>query len=188
MYRSSEGAHARLGRILWLPYYVARRVYLWGARGVQGARIAAREWLIGLAHRLADRTDPLSQWRYRREQFVQFYERYDQLVDLLCWAARDTVHDGCDERYQEVRQWMLRHYPAIRRTLLPFVQQVWRERGETLREDPFVQMFSAPHVMQVIEQDSGDLLGRIILTREVLARYDAHLRLQAEHCHRRGLR
>jgi hypothetical protein len=42
------------------------------------------------------------------------------------------------------------------------------------QEDPFERLFTPPHVMQVIENDEGDLLGRIIVTRDIVARYDAH--------------
>lgn len=188
MHHSPEGAQTRWLRVYWRPYYWVRRVYWWGVHGARHVTLAFRERLSSVAHRLLDRTDPLSQYQHRREQFLQFYEQYELLVDLLCWAARDTVHDGCDQRYQRVRQWMRANYPIIRHALLPFTRELLRERREDLRGDLFEPLFAPPHVMQVIEQDSGDLLERIILTREVLSRYDAHLRMQIDRYSGRTLR
>jgi hypothetical protein len=99
---------------------------------------------------------------------------------VLCWAARDTVHDGCDEKYQQVRDWMLKHYAPVRRAMAPVIRQVLAEADNNPQEDPFEKLFAPAHVMQVIESDGGDLLGRIILTRDIVARYDAHLRAKIE--------
>jgi len=64
--------------------------------------------------------------------------------------------------------------------MAPFIRQVLSEGDGNPQEDPFEKLFAPVHVMQVIEGDEGDLLGRIILTREIVARYDAHLRAQID--------
>lgn len=180
MHRSQESAEVRWLRAQWARYYLLRRCYLWAAKGVRTFAIWVRDAMSQVAHWILDRTDPLAKYQRQREQFLAFYDRYEQLVDVLCWAARDTVHDGCDEQYQQVRNWLMDNYSAVRRTLEPFIQQAVAENGGDARKDPFEQLFAPAHVMQVIEQDEGDLLGRIILTREIVARYDTHLRAQIE--------
>jgi hypothetical protein len=180
MHRSQESTQVRWLRAQWTRYYLLRRCYLWAFRGARVLAAWAREGAACVAHWVLERTDPLTQYQRQREQFVAFYEQYEQLIDVLCWAARDTVHDGCDERYQQVREWMMQHYAPVRRALKPFIQQVLAEQEGNPHEDPFEKMFAPPHVMQVIEQDAGDLLARIICTREIVARYDAHLRAQIE--------
>lgn len=180
MHRSEQSAEVRWLRAQWLRYYLLRRVYLWAARGIRTFVLWVRERVSLAAHNILERTDPLAQYQRQREQFVAFYDRYEQLVDLLCWAARDTVHDGCDEKYQQVREWLVQHYAPVRRAMAPFIQQVLSEGDGNPHEDPFAKLFEPAHVMQVIEQDEGDLLGRIILTREIVTRYDAHLRMQIE--------
>lgn len=180
MQSSRESAEVRWLRGQWARYYFLRRCYLWAARGIRAFIIWVREGASGKAHRVLERTDPLAQYRRQREQFLTFYDRYEQLVDVLCWAARDTVHDGCDEKYQQVRKWFLQHYALVRRAMAPFIQQVLSQQGGNPREDPFARLFMPAHVMQVIEQDEGDLLSRIILTREIVTLYDAHLRTQLE--------
>jgi hypothetical protein len=153
---------------------------LWAVQGFRTVAIWVQDGVSQVAHWVLEHTDPLAQYQRQREQFITFYEQYEQLVDVLCWAARDTVHDGCDEQYQQVRRWMLQHYAPVRRTLAPFIRQVLTERDGNPREDPFEKLFAPEHVMQVIEQDEGDLLERILCTRDIIARCDAHLRAQIE--------
>lgn len=186
MQSSRESTEVRWLRAQWARYYLLRRCYLWAARGIRTFVIWIREGASVVAHWVLERSDPLAQYRRQREQFLAFYERYEQLIDVLCWAARDTVHDGCDEQYQQVRTWLLQHYTPVRRALAPFIQQVLSEQPGNMQEDPFANLFAPAHVMQVIEQDEGDLLGRIILTRDIVARYDAHLRTQLEKHSQRG--
>jgi len=180
MHRSQEGAEVRWLRAQWTRYYLIRHCYLWAVRGVRAFTAWLRDGMSLVAHRVLERTDPLAQCQRQREQFLAFYEQYEQLVDVLCWAARDTVHDGCDEQYQQVRYWMLKHYAPVRRAMAPVIRQVLAEADGNPQEDPFENLFTPPHVMQVIENDEGDLLGRIIVTRDIVARYDAHLRAQID--------
>ncbi|MDW8320661.1 MAG: hypothetical protein RMM08_04800 [Armatimonadota bacterium] len=180
MHRWQEGAEVRWLRALWSRYYLIRRCYLWAVRGARLLSVWVQDRVSQVAHWILERTDPLAQCKRQREQFLAFYERYDQLVDVLCWAARDTVHDGCDEKYQQIRNWLVKNYAPVRRAMAPFIQQAIFERDVNLQEDPFEKLFAPAHVMQVIEGDEGDLLGRIILTRDIVARYDAHLRAQLD--------
>lgn len=180
MHRSQESAEVRWLRAQWARYYFVRRCYLWAVRAVKAFTTWAQDRMSLVAHWILERTDPLAQYQRRREQFLAFYEQYEQLVDVLCWAARDTVHDGCDEKYQQVRAWLVKHYAPVRRAMAPFIQQAISEGGVDPQEDPFERLFAPAHVMQVIEGDQGDLLGRIILTRDIVARYDAHLRAQLD--------
>jgi len=184
MHRSQESAEVRWLRAQWARYYFIRRCSLWVARGVRAFTAWMQDGMSLVAHWVLERTDPRAQYQRQRERFLTFYEQYEQLVDVLCWAARDTVHDGCDEQYRQVRSWMMKHYAPMRRAMAPFIRQVLSERGSNLREDPFEELFTPAHVMQVIEGDEGDLLGHIILTREIVARYDAHLRTQMEKHHK----
>jgi hypothetical protein len=64
--------------------------------------------------------------------------------------------------------------------MAPVIRQVLAEADNNPQEDPFEKLFAPAHVMQVIENDEGDLLGRIIVTRDIVARYDAHLRAQID--------
>lgn len=184
MHQPQEGAEVRWLRAQWARYYILRRLYLGGVRfarvltnWVQGGVSRAATWLL-------QRTDPLPLFQQQREQFLIFYDRYEQLVDVLCWAARDTIHDGCNERYQQIRGWFLVNYSAVQKMLKPFIRQVMSEQDGNPNEDPFEKLFSSAHVMQVIEQDNGDLMRCIIATRDVIARFDAHLRAQI-HKHQR---
>lgn len=187
MHYSSEGVQRWLRAGGWRFYFSLRHGYLWGVRGVKAGATWARQGVARAAGWILERTDPLAQCRRQREQFLEFYERYEQLVDLLCWAARDTVHDGCDEQYQQVRTWLRQHYAPLRRAMAPVIRQALVEAGGNPQEDPFEPLFAPAHVMQVIEGDAGDLLGRIILTRDIVTRYDAHLRAQLEkHSKRTG--
>lgn len=180
MHRLQESAEVRWLRAQWVRYYLFRRCYLWAVRGMRAFTARVQDGVSLVAHWILERTDPLAQCRRQREQFLAFYEQYEQLVDVLCWAARDTVHDGCDEQYQQVRNWFTEHYAPVRRAMAPIIRQVLAEQDGNPKEDPFEKLFAPAHVMQVIGGDEGDLLGRIIVTREIVARYDAHLRTQVD--------
>ncbi|MDW8289370.1 MAG: hypothetical protein RMM06_01495 [Armatimonadota bacterium] len=180
MHHPQEDAQNWMRAVGWRLYFSLRRGYLWGLLGTRVLAAWAHRGVSRAAHWILQRTDPLAQCRRQREQFLAFYEHYEQLVDLLCWAARDTVHDGCDEQYQRVRAWLRQHYAPLRKAMAPFIRQVLLETGGNPQQDPFEPLFAPTHVMQVIESDAGDLLGRIIITRDIVTRYDAHLRAQLE--------
>jgi hypothetical protein len=82
-------------------------------------------------------------------RLAQFQEQYEELVDLLCWSAKEGVHTNRDARYAEARAWMLRHYPRLRTRLRTHWAETDTER------DPFAALFASPNIEEVINGEGG---------------------------------
>jgi hypothetical protein len=93
----------------------------------------------------------LRAWAKKRSlsRLACFEERYEDLVDLLCWSAKDGIHTDRDARYAEMRRWMQRHYPRVR----PHLHPHWRQ-GDTER-DPFAALFASDNVDEFINGLGG---------------------------------
>ncbi|HLV79783.1 MAG TPA: hypothetical protein VKT32_05850 [Chthonomonadaceae bacterium] len=85
----------------------------------------------------------------RRERITTFEERYEDLVDLLCWAAKDGVHTDRDARYRALRAWMRAHY----RTVRPHLRAYWEEA--TQDADPFAALFQPENVDDILNAPDG---------------------------------
>lgn len=137
-----------------LHWHVTRTAFSRQKRALQelGNRTAEgyRTWWQHITERILA---PLSLRERARQRslarIVQFEERYEDLVDLLCWSAKDGVHTDRDRRYAEARTWMAHHYPRIRPYLLPHWQQDNAER------DPFAALFASENVEEVINGIGG---------------------------------
>lgn len=107
--------------------------------------------------------------RFRAEarhnaEYHKFLKQYEELVDLLCWAAKDGVHTDRDLRYARLRDWMQRHYHRVRPYLRPYLGP-WE--GPL---DPFEELFAPECVDAVI--NSMDGIRYVMQTRSALDAYD----------------
>jgi hypothetical protein len=99
-----------------------------------------------------------------RERVAAFEERYEDLVDLLCWAAKDGVHTDRDARYTALRAWMRAHY----RTVRPHLRAYWTEEAMPAA-DPFEALFAPENVDGIINAAEG--IDVIMRTRAALDAY-----------------
>ncbi|MCS6777617.1 MAG: hypothetical protein RMJ43_04090 [Chloroherpetonaceae bacterium] len=107
-------------------------------------------WRVYVVQRIMT-TVTLRQYRQRRAlaQLRTFETHYEELVDLLCWSAKDGVHTNRDARYTRVRAWMLRYYPRIQAHLRSY----WASSDPS--RDPFLGLFGVEHVDDVIYSIHG---------------------------------
>lgn len=107
-------------------------------------------WRMYVAQRIVA---SLTLRRYRQRRALarlrSFETHYEELVDLLCWSAKDGVHTSRDARYARVRAWMLRHYPRVQASLRPY----WVSSDPS--RDPFLGLFGVEHVDDVIYSIHG---------------------------------
>ncbi len=105
---------------------------------------------------------------------AEFSERYDDLIDLLCWASKDGVHEGRDARYAQLRDWFMRHYEPVRPKLLPLLEAVPEEDctpaapGERTPRDAFESLYLPSDICLVINSDT--VISRIMRTRAAMNR------------------
>lgn len=112
------------------------------------------------------------------ELLERFEDHYQDLVDLLCWSAKDGVHDGRDARYARLRAWFLVHYDVLRPFVLPYLDEqpddrVALEQGQPTPRDAFEALFTPCSVDAII--NSPDVISRIQRTRNALDAYYAEL-------------
>lgn len=101
----------------------------------------------------------------------EFARQFDELVDLLCWSAKEGDHDGRDEQYASLRSWFLTHYEPIRPFLL---NHLAAEPEDTLParpglpapRDAFESLFLPRDVDAIINSDT--VICRIIRTRRAV--------------------
>jgi len=101
----------------------------------------------------------------------EFDNQYQNLVDLLCWSAKDGVHTSQAARYHELRQWFIEHYESVRPVL---IEQLKTEpddfvpvgNGARRSRDAFESLFLPEHVESII--NSENVITRIMRTRTAL--------------------
>jgi hypothetical protein len=103
----------------------------------------------------------------QQAQYAAFFTYYEDLVDLLCWAAKDGVHTERDARYAELRRWMQLNYHRIRPHLRAHLD-TWEGPF-----DPFEELF-APECIDEIINDPA-CIQFMMQTRMALDAYSATL-------------
>jgi hypothetical protein len=108
-----------------------------------------------------ERWDRLAGWFTSRTNFrhralkrqyahlLQFMERYEDMVDLLCWAAREGVQPKMTDRYADLRIHLRRLYRPVRTRL----RRHWQQPD--VKVDPFASLFMPADIEEVINADAG---------------------------------
>jgi hypothetical protein len=109
----------------------------------------------------------------RRDDLVRFYERYEDLVEVLCDAAQYGPNPKLTRQYADLRRWMQEHYPRVRPFLLAYLRDDLSS-GDT--GDAFAGLVSEETLDAFLDRDDGLMISRITRTREALNLYGEHLR------------
>ncbi len=160
------------------------------ARGAQGAW----NWVARIPNivksRLLDRQQAveaaadakrLPTARERHEELVVFYQRYEGLVELLCDSAQYGPDSKQESRYADYRAWMQTNYPSVRKFVSAYLQYdpddvVMSSDPYGSYSDAFESLFAAPTLTEFLRTDDGNMIDRIMRTREALTLYSEHLR------------
>lgn len=126
-------------------------------------------------------TDAAAPAEQEESLLSQFAIRYDALVDLLCWSAKDGIHDGRDRQYTELRTWLLSHYDTVRPVLMRSMTAIDSDtepldEGGKAPRDAFESLFLPASIESLI--NSFAAIERIQRTRDCLeqclAEQDSH--------------
>lgn len=157
-----------------------------------GKAEAAWGWVRGVSHRVARAFQPAPATlvveldakdlhRVRQDELMRFYERYEDLVELLCDAAQYGPDTRMEQRYDELRSFMLRSYGSVRPYVVAYLDIDVSDvrlpadlNGQAT--DAFEALYIAPTLQEQLRGDDGNLIGRIMRTREALNRYAEQLR------------
>ncbi|HZO87915.1 MAG TPA: hypothetical protein VFB38_06205 [Chthonomonadaceae bacterium] len=121
-----------------------------------------------LAARLSPRARALARQRAR---LASFEEKYEDLVALLCWAAKEGVQPDHQPRYAALRAWMRAHYRPLRPHLRPY----WAGEADAGTQDPFEALFLSANLEEVINAATG--IENLMRTRFALEAYHDALNL-----------
>ncbi len=107
----------------------------------------------------------------RQQELIHFYTEYETLVETICDAAQYGPTPFLEKSYGLQREWMLANYPNIRRYALAYLRYEIEDAG-----DPFEALFQPENLAKFLQSDDGNMISRIMRTREALNFYGDHLR------------
>jgi len=119
--------------------------------------------------------------RDRQSDLIQFYAHYESLVESLCDSAQYGATESLSRRYHQERLWMHSNYPRVRKYVVAYLRfdSNDAEHSSTLDGsygDAFEALFAAPSLEAFVGADDGNMISRILRTREALNLYGEHLR------------
>jgi hypothetical protein len=122
----------------------------------------------------------------QRALLAEFYERYEQLVELICDAAFSGTAEPFEAKYAELRPWLQRAYPHLRPYLIAHLNCDPSDESVGMQAmgkpaDAFEALLCFDTLDALIRADQGDLIGRIERTRSALYRYGDYLREWLNH-------
>jgi hypothetical protein len=155
-----------------LQWHAAYNYYCRQARAFRTVTGRTTEGAVAWFRQASFRVNTRVSWRARTQArhqalYACFIERYEELIDLLCWAAKDGVHTERDARYAALRQWMQLNYHKLRPRLRAHLE-AWEGPF-----DPFEELFAPECVDDVI--NGSDSITYVIQTRAALEAYSAEL-------------
>ena len=117
----------------------------------------------------------------RQQDLVSFYTHFENLIEILCDAAQAGPTYKLENAYQEERRWMQTHYFMLRSYVVAYLklESEDAEQGIALQgyaSDAFQALFAATDLDCLVKADDGNMISRIIRTREALNSYAEHLR------------
>lgn len=107
----------------------------------------------------------------RQRELIHFYQEYETLVETLCDSSQFGPKPILDKRYKIQREWMLEHYPEISKYVVAYLRYEMEDEV-----DPFTALFIAEDLETFRKLDDGNMISRIMRTREALNLYGDHLR------------
>jgi hypothetical protein len=122
-------------------------------------------------------------WRedLKRERAAldEFTNRFDGLVGLICVAAQEGLTAEMEQEFLERRRWFIRHYPQIKgyvaAHLTPDASDTISGRWGRRSCDAFEAMFSPASLSAMLENDGGNLIGRLCRTQAALTAWEESL-------------
>ncbi len=134
--------------------------------------------------------EQIRQWRGRslalpveeqRQLLAEFYDKFEQLSDVICDAGYAGQGAPFQERYAALRKWLMRAYPPLKPYLTAHLNHDPSDAEFGLRTigqltDPIEALFCAESLDTVLELDGGHLIGRLERARSGIYRYADYLR------------
>lgn len=119
--------------------------------------------------------------RERQAELIEFYGRFEGLVETLCDAAQYGAVEALERRYAQERTWMQANYPRLRKYVVAYLRFDPADAAQSGElgggfGDAYESLFAAPSLEAFLTVDDGNMIARIMRTREALNLYGEHLR------------
>ena len=120
----------------------------------------------------------------RQRELIDFYENFEDLVDVLCCAAQLGPNPSLDQRYALSRSRIRDNYPSLKPFLISYLDFLPEDEEAGLKlsgrpMDAFEALVAPFDLQEFFKLDDGNMISRITRTREAMNCYGEHLRLLA---------
>ena len=101
-------------------------------------------------------------------ELQDFTNRYESLVDLLCWSAQVEVTERMRLSYCDHKEWFKRHYLEVRSELSAAIRDEEQLNGSCSHNsvEDFDELFLQEDLDAVLNAES--MLPRIVRTRQTV--------------------
>jgi len=110
----------------------------------------------------------------RQHELIRFYQEYETLVETVCDPAQYGPTPKLEGRYETQRNWMIANYPGVRKYVVAYLRFDVEDVAQG--GDAFEALFTAENLTAFLQSDDGNMISRIMRTREALSLYGDHLR------------
>lgn len=107
----------------------------------------------------------------RRAELVDFYDHFEQFVEVLCTASQFGDTPRLAEKYMKHRLWLLSRYKGLQPLVLGYLRPVPDDSRDAIQG-----LLGQPTLGAFLKSDDGLMIARITLGREALSLYGEHLR------------
>ncbi len=125
-----------------------------------------------------------------RRAYAEFYDRYDELVGLLCLAAHEGVTPDREQEYRARRTWFCHHYPGVKQALSAHLEGDGSDtapgRFGRRASDGFEALFFPATIAAMLAADEGDLIGRLMRTQAALTAWEESIARREKACEGRA--
>jgi hypothetical protein len=112
----------------------------------------------------------------KRASYETFYDRYDNLIGLICISAQEGITLKREEEYREQRSWFMKNYPLVKRELVRYLESdhadsapgMWGKKSC----DNFEALFLPYSLKALLKADEGDMIQRLMVTQSALASWE----------------
>jgi hypothetical protein len=117
----------------------------------------------------------------RQQDVLDFYNHFENLVEVLCDAAQRGATGKLQARYTEERNWMQTHYYLVRPYLAAYLTLDADDAEHSLlldgvAGDAVQTLYASGSLDSMVHSDDGNMISRIIRCREAQNLYAEHLR------------
>ncbi len=117
----------------------------------------------------------------RLDEVRRFYDEYEEAVEVLLAAVNLGASDALQARYDALRPALRGDYARLKPYLLAYLRMTVADAEYGLvhfgePSDAFEALFGHDDLARFVATDDGEMIVRIVRTRDALTRYTDHLR------------